>query len=190
MPSWSIATRPGALPTSMRSAAGGARSSNDGWASRSWTTTSARASSSAPRTVINPGSPGPAPTRYTVIARSRPRIDAQNRHHSLGTACRFGDGGSRGLHGREQGRAAELVEDHARDRPADRGGIRDHPGRAVPEHVRAVGGGEQTVERDRVTVDGRVRAARHRAATAELREEPPFGGDGGVRGSVVDRGEA
>ena len=41
----------------------GARSSSRGDASRSCTTTSARASSSAPRTVSSPGSPGPAPTR-------------------------------------------------------------------------------------------------------------------------------
>ena len=49
--------------------AGGARSSSAGDASRSYTTTSARRSSSAPRTVRSPGSPGPAPTRYTVTPR-------------------------------------------------------------------------------------------------------------------------
>src|SRR5437773_12481846 len=51
----------------MHSASTGARSTSDGCTRRSYTTTSARASSSAPRTVSSPGSPGPAPTRYTVM---------------------------------------------------------------------------------------------------------------------------
>ena len=62
MSSWGTGD-PGDLPTSIRSAPAGARSSREISASRSWTTTSARASSSAPRTVSRPGSPGPAPTR-------------------------------------------------------------------------------------------------------------------------------
>src|SRR2546430_14443072 len=56
----------------MRSASTGARSTSDGCTRRSYTTTSARASSSAPRTVSRPGSPGPAPTRYTVMCLLSP----------------------------------------------------------------------------------------------------------------------
>jgi hypothetical protein len=57
--------RPGDLPTLMRSADAGASSSRLATDSRSNTTTSARPSTSAPFTVNSPGSPGPAPTRYT-----------------------------------------------------------------------------------------------------------------------------
>src|SRR6266513_3067390 len=56
----------------MRSASTGASSTSDGCTRRSYTTTSARASSSAPRTVSRPGSPGPAPTRYTVMCLLSP----------------------------------------------------------------------------------------------------------------------
>ncbi len=61
--SWLIVARPGALPTSTSCAPAGARGRSAAVPSRSCTTTSARASSSAPRRVSSPGSPGPAPTR-------------------------------------------------------------------------------------------------------------------------------
>ncbi len=53
----------GSLPTSISSADGGTRSKMAGLTRRSCSTTSARASSRAPRRVSSPGSPGPAPTR-------------------------------------------------------------------------------------------------------------------------------
>ena len=53
----------GSLPTSISRAVGGARSRTARLTRRSCSTTSARASSSAPRRVRSPGSPGPAPTR-------------------------------------------------------------------------------------------------------------------------------
>src|ERR1700716_2856925 len=56
----------------MRSASTGASSTSDGCTRRSYTTTSARASSWAPRTVTRPGSPGPAPPRYTVMCLLSP----------------------------------------------------------------------------------------------------------------------
>ena len=61
--SWVRSTRPGAFPAGISSAPAGARARSAGDARRSYTTTSARRSSSAPRTVTRPGSPGPAPTR-------------------------------------------------------------------------------------------------------------------------------
>src|SRR4029453_10630640 len=66
MASCESATRPLAFPASTRSAPRGARSSRAAGASRSYTTTSARCSSSAPRNVTSRGSPGPAPTRNTI----------------------------------------------------------------------------------------------------------------------------
>ena len=60
---WAIAWSRPRLPPKMISADFGASRSNSGFTSASWTTTSARASNSAPRTVSNPASPGPAPTR-------------------------------------------------------------------------------------------------------------------------------
>ena len=63
MSAWGIVTRPGAFPTLIRSACGGASSSSASTDSRSYTTTSARRSTSSARTVRRPGSPGPAPTR-------------------------------------------------------------------------------------------------------------------------------
>ena len=71
MSAWGIVTRPGALPTLIRSACGGASSSSASTDSRSYTTTSARRSTSSARTVSSPGSPGPAPTRYTVMPAER-----------------------------------------------------------------------------------------------------------------------
>ena len=52
-----------AVATDRTSASARASSRSAGCASSSWSTTSAVAISSAPRTVTSPGSPGPAPTR-------------------------------------------------------------------------------------------------------------------------------
>ncbi len=65
----SSAPASGRLPTSINSAESAAKSSTAGLTRRSWSTTSARARSIAPRRVSRPGSPGPAPTRYTVTRR-------------------------------------------------------------------------------------------------------------------------
>ena len=59
---------PGVLPTSTISASVRARRMSRWSTSLSWTTTSADSSSSSPLTVMSPGSPGPAPTRYTTPA--------------------------------------------------------------------------------------------------------------------------
>src|SRR5262249_19039148 len=56
---------PGTSATQARSAAGGAKSRSRGGTSLSEITTSARARHSTARRVNSPGSPGPAPTRYT-----------------------------------------------------------------------------------------------------------------------------
>ncbi len=60
--SWLLGA-PGLLPTSTSRAEIGASPRRLSSINLSCTTTSARASSSAPRTVMSPGSPGPAPTR-------------------------------------------------------------------------------------------------------------------------------
>ncbi len=73
----------GSLPTSISSASGGTRSSTAALTRRSWRTTSARDSSAAPRRVSSPGSPGPAPTRYTVIAARRSRSPRWQRRRRL-----------------------------------------------------------------------------------------------------------
>src|SRR3990167_1906713 len=59
---------PESLPAKRLRAWGGASSSSCGFTRRSYTTTSAFRSSSRPRTVMSPGSPGPAPIRYTAPA--------------------------------------------------------------------------------------------------------------------------
>jgi hypothetical protein len=59
------------LPTSTSSASGRQCRRTSGCTSRSTSTTSAWASSSAPRRVSSPGSPGPAPTSATVPALIR-----------------------------------------------------------------------------------------------------------------------
>src|SRR5207245_3886896 len=56
---------PGTSATQTRSAVGGAKSSNRGGTSLSYSTRSARARHSTARRVNKPGSPGPAPTRKT-----------------------------------------------------------------------------------------------------------------------------
>src|SRR4051794_25825254 len=61
-----IAAAPGSLPTYRSSASGRAPSSAPAGISRSYRIASAEATSSSDRRVISPGSPGPAPTRYTM----------------------------------------------------------------------------------------------------------------------------
>ena len=68
--SWGTGAEPGDLPTSMTSAPF-LTSGRRGAARRSCTTTSATDEGHGPRTVMSSGSPGPAPTRWTVRLRLR-----------------------------------------------------------------------------------------------------------------------
>ena len=67
-----ICAPPPCLPTNTISASARAPASAPSGISRSCRITSARAISSSARAVISPGSPGPAPTRWTVPALTRP----------------------------------------------------------------------------------------------------------------------
>src|SRR2546422_3208095 len=58
------------LPTNTRSAVGGASATKHGATRRSYTTTSADRRISRPLAVIRPGSPGPAPTKWTTPVSS------------------------------------------------------------------------------------------------------------------------
>ncbi len=128
--SWVRSTSPGDLPAAISSASGGARSSSAGDASRSYTTTSARRSSSAPRTVRSPGSPGPAPTRYTVTPR---RLAA--------ASCLPAGSGRRAS-----------ISSAAAARPAATGSV-SRARRA--QHDVAVDRRQQRLDRDRVAVERR-----------------------------------
>src|SRR5918997_1058761 len=166
IPSWGRRTCPGALPTSMRSADAGARSSSDSCDSRSYTTTSARRRTSSARTVGSPGSPGRAPTRWTVTrpsaaraARSRP---AQQPRAALLVEQGAGHGAS---HGGARRRGARDLVAHDR-RAVRRGDQAPHP-HAVPRQ-RGVGRGGQ------------------RAVAAQLGEKAALGVDRAAGRQVLD----
>src|SRR2546421_1315431 len=149
----------------MRSASTGARSTSDGCTRRSYTTTSARASSSAPRTVSSPGSPGPAPTRYTVMCLLSP--DQLVVEHEA---------------------TALLVDETAGRLDADRDRIVAFDAR--PQRDPSVERAQQHLEPQRAVVGGLgQRTAGEVAAAAELAEVGAFGGDGGAQPGVVDAGE-
>src|SRR5437899_9724119 len=145
----------------MRSASTGARSTSDGCTRRSYTTTSARASSSAPRTVSRPGSPGPAPTRYTVMCLLSP--DRLVVEHEA---------------------PAFLVDETAGRLDADRDGIVAFDAR--PQRDPSVERAQQRLEPQRAVVGGLgQRAAGEVAPAAELGEVRALGGDGGAHPGVV-----
>src|SRR5437763_12738584 len=149
----------------MRSASTGARSTSDGCTRRSYTTTSARASSSAPRTVSRPGSPGPAPTRYTVMCLLSP--DQLVVEHEA---------------------PALLVDETARRFDADRHRIVALDAR--PQRDPSVERPQQRLEAQQAAVTGLgQRAAWEIAAAAELGEVRALGSDGGAHPFVVDAGE-
>ena len=69
--SWSWDS-PAIFPTKISSASERASLSNSSFTSRSYTMTSASFSRCSPATVIRPGSPGPAPTRWTFPGSLKP----------------------------------------------------------------------------------------------------------------------
>src|SRR5256885_3966775 len=126
---------------------------------------SARAISSAPRTVSRPGSPGPAPTRYTVMCLLSPDQLVV-----------------------EQEAPAFLVDETAGRLDADRDGIVAFDAR--PQRDPSVERAQQRLEPQRAVVGGLAqRAAREVAPAAELGEVGALGGDRGAHPRVVHAGE-
>ena len=133
MASWSPRSS-GCLPTSTFSAVGGASDSKAGSVKRSWTTTSAQASSSAPRRVSSPGSTGTGSDQ--VDGAGQRRFPGSGRRFGRVNAGRPGQrwrpGSTLRRPGPPEGRAP-VVEDHL-------GHLGSEPG-AVAHRLRWPSGG-------------------------------------------------
>src|SRR5918995_981116 len=193
-----LGPRPGALPTGIRSAVPGARSSSDATDNRSYTTTSARPSSSAPRTVSSPGSPGPAPTRYTVTGGDGTgggtvRGHAAGAHRSPHRPGRRHEGLAGGAASRPElealeQRRAPMVEEVAGDGATERLGVGAR--RPVAQHGVAVGRRQQPFDLDRTAISHHgVGTGGQVAIATQLGEEASLGVDGLTARGVLDGGQ-
>src|SRR5215204_907202 len=145
-------------------------------------TTSARASTAAPRTVSSPGSPGPAPTRKTVTVRPVPKL-RELVSSSVTNARNFESIEVSGIRSRaEYRRPAGVVEEVAGHGATQRLGV--GAGLGVAEDDVAVQRRHQALDDQAVAVQPGEGPGGDVAVAPELLQEGALGSQGPVAGLV------